>query len=58
MAMLFISHDLLSVASLAHRMEILHDGRIVESGTPAEIFSSPQHPFTQQLVASVPKGIG
>jgi ABC-type glutathione transport system ATPase component len=58
MAMLFISHDLLSVASLAHRMEILHDGRIVESGTPAEIFGSPQHSFTQQLVASVPKSIG
>jgi ABC-type glutathione transport system ATPase component len=53
-AMLFISHDLLSVASIAHRVEILHEGRIVESGPPAEIFRTPQHPFTQALVKAIP----
>jgi ABC-type dipeptide/oligopeptide/nickel transport system ATPase component len=56
-AMLFISHDLLSVASIAHRVEILHEGRIVESGPPATIFRTPRHPFTQQLVAAMPRGI-
>jgi peptide/nickel transport system ATP-binding protein len=53
-AMLFISHDLLSVASLAHRVQILHEGRIVETGSPESIFGAPQHPFTQQLVAAMP----
>lgn len=54
-AMLFISHDLLSVASLGHRVEILHEGRIVESGAPEAIFGSPRHPFTRELVNSIPR---
>ena len=53
-AMLFMSHDLLSVASIGQRVDILHEGRIVESGTPDNIFSSPLHPFTQALVAAMP----
>jgi len=53
-AMLFISHDLLSVASIGHRVDILHEGRIVESGSPDAIFNSPRHPFTQALVAAMP----
>ncbi|HYA17833.1 MAG TPA: ATP-binding cassette domain-containing protein [Bryobacteraceae bacterium] len=57
-AMLFISHDLLSVASIAHRVEILHEGRIVESGPPETIFRSPRHPFTQKLVESMPRPLG
>jgi ABC-type glutathione transport system ATPase component len=54
-AILFISHDLLSVAALAHRVDILHRGKIVESGAPAEIFRAPQHDFTRQLVAAMPR---
>jgi ABC-type glutathione transport system ATPase component len=54
-AMLLISHDLLSVASLSHRVEILHDGRIVESGPPKVIFHEPSHPFTQELVKAMPR---
>ncbi|HWE52640.1 MAG TPA: ABC transporter ATP-binding protein [Bryobacteraceae bacterium] len=54
-AMLFISHDLLSVASIGHRVDILHEGRIVESGTPHSIFNSPQHPFTRELVNAIPR---
>ena len=54
-AMLFISHDLLSVASIGHRVEILHEGRIVESGAPEEIFRAPKHPFTQAMVKAIPK---
>ncbi|MDP9055166.1 MAG: ABC transporter ATP-binding protein, partial [Acidobacteriota bacterium] len=56
-AMLFISHDLLSVASISHRVEILHEGRIVESGPPGQIFRAPQHPFTQELVGAIPPRI-
>jgi ABC-type glutathione transport system ATPase component len=54
-AMLFISHDLLSVASIGHRVEILHEGRIVESGAPETIFRAPKHPFTQELVKAIPR---
>jgi ABC-type glutathione transport system ATPase component len=54
-AMLFISHDLLSVASIGHRVEILHEGRIVESGAPEKIFRKPRHPFTQELVKAIPQ---
>jgi ABC-type glutathione transport system ATPase component len=53
-AMLFISHDLPSVASIGHRVEILHEGQIVESGPPEAIFRSPRHPFTQALVGAIP----
>jgi ABC-type glutathione transport system ATPase component len=54
-AMLFISHDLLSVASIGHRVEILHEGRVVESGPPEAIFRAPRHPFTQELVKAIPR---
>lgn len=54
-AMIFISHDLLSVASIAHRVAILHEGRIVECGAPQQIFREPQHAFTQELVRAIPK---
>jgi peptide/nickel transport system ATP-binding protein len=54
-AVLFISHDLLSVASIGHRVEILHEGRIVESGPPEDIFRSPRHAFTQELVKAIPR---
>jgi ABC-type glutathione transport system ATPase component len=57
-AMLFISHDLLSVASLAHRVGILHEGKIVEEGCTEAIFRAPQHPFTQELVKAMPRGMG
>ena len=54
-AMLFISHDLSSVAEIGNRVDILHDGRIVESGAPKEIFRNPRHPFTRDLVAAIPR---
>lgn len=55
MAILYISHDLLSVASLCHRIAILHEGEIVECGPPSQIFAAPQHPYTQKLVAALPR---
>src|ERR1019366_9107853 len=43
MSILYISHDLLSVASLSHRVAILNDGEIVETGLTEKIFASPRH---------------
>lgn len=54
-AILFISHDLLSVAGISHRVDILHQGRLVESGAPTKVFTAPEHPFTRELVAAMPK---
>lgn len=52
-AMMFITHDLGIVAKLAHRVAVMYAGEIVELGNIAEIFSSPKHPYTQALLASV-----
>ncbi|HZQ93306.1 MAG TPA: oligopeptide/dipeptide ABC transporter ATP-binding protein [Terriglobales bacterium] len=52
--MLFVSHDLLSVAAICDRIAIIHDGEIVETGETERIFMRPQHPYTQQLVAALP----
>jgi len=54
MAILYISHDLLSVAALCHRIAILNDGEIVECDTPDVIFDSPRHSYTQRLIAALP----
>jgi ABC-type dipeptide/oligopeptide/nickel transport system ATPase component len=56
MAVLYISHDLLSVGELCHRVAILHEGEIVECASVAEIFSSPVHPYTQRLIRALPRG--
>jgi len=54
-AMLYISHDLASVAGLCHRVAILHSGRLVEIGPTAQIFSAPRQGYTQRLVAAIPR---
>lgn len=51
---LYISHDLLSVAALCHRVVILHDGEIVETGRTEEVFSRPSHPYTARLIKALP----
>ncbi len=56
MGILYISHDLLSVAALCHRIAILNEGEIVECGSPPQIFGAPQHTYTQKLVAALPRG--
>jgi len=55
MAILYISHDLLSLANLCHRVAILYEGQIVESGSPQQILDSPRHEYTQRLVDALPK---
>jgi peptide/nickel transport system ATP-binding protein len=55
MAILYISHDLASVAGICDRIAILHQGAIVECGTTEQIFANPQHEYTQKLMAALPK---
>ncbi len=55
MAILYISHDLASVAGICDRIAILHQGEIVECGTTGQIFTNPQHEYTQRLMAAMPR---
>jgi ABC-type glutathione transport system ATPase component len=55
MTILYISHDLGSVAGICDRIAILHQGEIVECGTTAQIFTNPQHEYTQRLMAAMPQ---
>ncbi len=54
-AILYISHDLASVAGLCDRIAILHEGHIVECGTADQIFTRPQHEYTRRLMAALPR---
>jgi peptide/nickel transport system ATP-binding protein len=55
MSILYISHDLPSVAGLCQRIAILHEGEIVESGITEQIFTAPVHPYTRRLMAALPQ---
>ncbi|MDR6174179.1 peptide/nickel transport system ATP-binding protein [Nocardioides zeae] len=50
----FISHDLAVVRMLCHEIHVMKAGRIVESGTPEEIFAGPQQDYTRTLLAAIP----
>jgi peptide/nickel transport system ATP-binding protein len=54
-AWLFISHDLGVVRAVTDRVAVLRDGRIVEAGPTARVLSAPAHPYTQALVAAMPR---
>ncbi|BDV32394.1 dipeptide ABC transporter ATP-binding protein [Microbacterium terricola] len=53
-ATLFITHDLAVVDLLAHRVVVLHKGRIAEEGRTAEVLGNPQDDYTKRLIASLP----
>ncbi len=55
LALLFITHDFGVVAELADDVSVMRHGKIVESGPVDAIFHAPEHPYTQRLLASLPK---
>ncbi len=56
LSMLFITHDLNIVRRFARRVAVMKDGRIVETGPTAEVFTSPREDYTRKLLAAEPKG--
>lgn len=54
-AILYISHDLPSVAALCHRVAILEGGVILECGETPQVFQNPTHPYTRRLIEALPK---
>jgi microcin C transport system ATP-binding protein len=56
MAMLFITHDLNIVRRLADDVAVMQNGKIVESGSVAEVFEKPRHAYTKMLLAAEPRG--
>ena len=55
MAVLLITHNLGLVADVAHRVNVMYAGRIVESGEAAEVLAHPRHPYTRALLSAVPR---
>jgi ABC-type dipeptide/oligopeptide/nickel transport system ATPase component len=53
-SILYISHDLLSVATISHRVAVMLQGRIVECSATREIFRNPNHAYTRQLIRALP----
>lgn len=58
MGILFISHNLNVVKDFSDRILVMHQGKIVESGTPWEIFHAPKESYTQKLLQSIPSREG
>ncbi|HEY8362219.1 MAG TPA: ABC transporter ATP-binding protein [Tissierellaceae bacterium] len=55
MSIILITHDLGVVADMSDRVIVMYAGQILEEGTTDEIFKDPKHPYTQRLLASVPR---
>ena len=54
MSILLITHDLGVVAEMCDEVVVMYAGRVVERGPVAEVFTSPQHPYTEALLQSIP----
>ncbi|WP_144409408.1 ABC transporter ATP-binding protein [Martelella endophytica] len=54
LAYLFISHDMAVVEQISHRVAVLYLGQVVEFGSRRQVFETPQHAYTQSLLAAVP----
>ncbi len=54
-SMLFVSHDLATLAELCTRIVVMKSGEIVEDGPTAQVIGAPHHPYTQALVAALPR---
>ena len=55
LALIFITHNLGIVAKMCDQVAVMYAGRMVESGPVKQIFDAPRHPYTQALLASIPK---
>lgn len=53
--LLFISHDLLSVGALCHRVGVLREGQMVEVGETRRVLTTPRHEYTRKLVEAIPR---
>ncbi len=53
-AMIWISHDLATISSIASRMLVMYAGRVIEEGPVADLLRAPRHPYTAGLLASLP----
>ncbi len=54
-AMIFITHDLRIASRICDEVAVIHQGEIVETGAPYQVFNHPTHPYTQRLLAAVPR---
>ena len=54
LAVIFITHDLSTLAHVCRRLAVMYAGRIVEEGPSREVFAAPAHPYTKALVAAFP----
>ena len=52
---LFITHDFGVVADIADRVVVMQEGNIVETGTAKQVLNKPKHPYTQSLIAAIPR---
>ncbi|MDC4225322.1 MAG: hypothetical protein MPW15_14065 [Candidatus Manganitrophus sp.] len=55
MAVLLITHNLGIIAETAQRVVVMKEGRVVETSDVFSLFEKPQHPYTRQLLAAVPR---
>lgn len=55
LSMMFITHDLGVIAEIADNVVVMYLGRVVEQGTVEQIFHTPRHPYTRDLLASLPR---
>ena len=55
LSMLFISHDIALASDICDRLVVAYAGEHVESGTVEEVLTGPKHPYTQKLIASIPR---
>jgi peptide/nickel transport system ATP-binding protein len=56
LAYVFISHDLAVVKYMADEILVMNQGEIVERGVAEQVYANPQHPYTQKLLAAIPRG--